>query len=153
MKKNSMWILTKFHSFGSRDSFWNSKLYFGCWCLKYYFVLLCWEPKRNCVRDCACFHWRLPATKLPCQDLVSLPEGSAPGTSGPPVTEPQACCAPCSTRIEQSSCSRHQRVYRRSSTPVGGAAWRSWAHWPIWKGEAYLAMHWEEALSSFFFSS
>lgn len=105
------------------------------------YLLLCQLPLEVICQQCA------------VQDPVNLPEGSAPGISAPPVTKAQACCAPCSTRIELPSYSRHHRVYHRPSTPVKQTAWRSWAHWPIWKVEADSENHWEETLSSLVFLS
>lgn len=151
MKKNSQYTCTKFHSFGSCHSFWNFKLYFWCCCLKYCFVFLCGEHNSNCVHFCASFHWRFSANNALCQDLVNIPEGSAPGTLRPLMIKPQVCCVPCSTRIGSSSYSLHHRVYHKSSTPVKQTAWRSWAHWPIQKVETYLGNHRQEALSSFLF--
>lgn len=117
--------------------------------LKYCLVFLCGQHQGNCVHFCAWFHWRFSANSALCQDLVTLPEGSAPGILRLLMTKPQACCAPCSTRIGLSSLSLPHTVYHKPSTPVKLSAWRSWAHWPIWEVETYLENHWEETLSPF----
>lgn len=96
-------------------------------------MFLCGKHNSSCVHIYAFFHWRFSANNALCQDLVNLPEGSAPGTLRPLMIKPQACCVPCSTRIGLSSYSLHHRVYHKFSTPVKQTAWRSWAHWPIQK--------------------
>lgn len=118
---------------GSCNSFWNFKLYFWCCCLKYCFMFLCGKHNSICVHIYAFFHWRFSANNALCQDMVNLPEGSAPGTLKPLMIKPQACCVPCSTRIGLSSYSLPHRVYHKFSTPVKQTAWRSWARWPIQK--------------------
>ena len=132
-KKNSQYVFKEFHSLGSCNSFWNFKLYFWCCCLKYCFMFLCGKHNSICVHIYAFFHWRFSANNALCQDMVNLPEGSAPGTLKPLMIKPQACCVPCSTRIGLSSYSLPHRVYHKFSTPVKQTAWWSWARWPIQK--------------------